>query len=166
MTRITRILVPTDFSETADAALEYAFLLASRFDASVQLLHVLDDPFVTDGFSPEAYIAEAPTLRTAMLKDAQARLTHRAEAREATVTVTSEVLFGHGAKTIAEYAAERDADLIVMGTHGRTGVAHLLLGSVAERLVRIAPCPVLTVRHAAVKREYPELIYDVEHLPA
>jgi nucleotide-binding universal stress UspA family protein len=165
-TSVTQILVPTDFSATADAALEYAFLLATRFGASVQLLHVLDDPFVTDGFTAEAYIAEAPTLRTAMLQDAQARLKHRAETREGGVTVTSEVLFGHGAKTIAEYAAERDVDLIVMGTHGRTGVAHLLLGSIAERLVRTAPCPVLTVRHSAIKKEYPELIYDVEHLPA
>jgi nucleotide-binding universal stress UspA family protein len=163
---LTHILVPTDFSETADAALEYAFQIAERFGASVQLLHVLDDPFVTDGFTAEAYIAEAPTLRTAMLKDAQAKLKHRAWARDGRVTVASEVLFGHGAKTIAEYAAERDVDLIVLGTHGRTGVAHLLLGSVAERLVRIAPCPVLTVRHAAARKEYPELIYDVEHLPA
>ena len=64
MTRITRILVPTDFSATADAALDYAFGLAERFGASLQLLHVLDDPFVFEGMSAEAYIAEAPALRT------------------------------------------------------------------------------------------------------
>ena len=166
MTRITRILVPTDFSATADAALEYAFGLAEKFGASLQLLHVLDDPFVFEGMSAEAYIAEAPVLRSAMLEDARERLRHRAAPREGGVQVETEVLFGHGARTIAEYAAERGVDLIVMGTHGRTGFAHLMVGSVAERLVRIAPCPVLTVRHPLAKGERSELVYDVEHLPA
>ena len=167
MTRITRILVPTDFSATADAALEYAFGLAERFGASVQLLHVLDDPFVYEGMSPEAYIAEAPMIRSAMLKEAREKLRHRAGTREPHgASIEAEVLFGHGARTIAEYAAERGVDLIVMGTHGRTGIAHLVIGSVAERLVRTAPCPVLTVRHADVKAVAPELVYDVEHIPA
>jgi len=166
MTRITRILVPTDFSPTADAALDYAFGLAERFGASLQLLHVLDDPFVFEGMSAEAYIAEAPVLRSAMLEEARDKLAHRAGPRQARVQVETEVLFGHGARTIAEYAAERGVDLIVMGTHGRTGFAHLLLGSVAERLVRTAPCPVLTVRHPEAKGRRHELVYDVEHLPA
>lgn len=165
MTRITRILVPTDFSPTADAALDYAFGLAEKFDASLQLLHVLDDPFVFEGMSAEAYISEAPVLRTAMLEDARERLRHRAAPRGG-VPVETEVLFGHGARTIAEYAAERGIDLIVMGTHGRTGFAHFMVGSVAERLVRIAPCPVLTVRHPDAKGHRSELVYDVEHLPA
>ena len=172
---IRRILVPTDFSATADAALDYARLLGARFGASLQLLHVLDDPFVTEGLSGEAYMTEAPVLRSALLRDAQSRLGHRvAPLRGASeivekpgiASVDSEVLFGHGARTIAEYARDRQADLIVMGTHGRTGVAHLLLGSVAERLVRTAPCPVLTVRSVAPKPEPTELVYDVEHLPA
>jgi nucleotide-binding universal stress UspA family protein len=166
MTPITRILVPTDFSPTADAALDYAFTVAERFGASLQLLHVLDDPFVFEGMSAEAYIAEAPTLRTAMLDEARVRLRHRANPAKHNVTVETEVLFGHGARTIAEYALERGIDLIVMGTHGRTGVAHLLLGSVAERMVRIAPCPVLTVRQPEAKGQRTELVYDVEHLPA
>jgi nucleotide-binding universal stress UspA family protein len=166
MTRITRILVPTDFSATADAALDYAFGLAERFGASLQLLHVLDDPFVFEGMSAEAYIAEAPVLRTAMLEDARGRLRHRATSRQNGTAVETEVLFGHGARTIAEYALERGIDLIVMGTHGRTGFAHLMVGSVAERLVRTAPCPVLTVRHPEAKRHRSELVYDVGHIPA
>jgi nucleotide-binding universal stress UspA family protein len=165
MARITRILVPTDFSATADAALEYACLLAERFGAHIQLLHVLDDPFVSEGMAAEAYISEAPGIREAMLRDAREKLTHRALLRRGT-QVDTEVLFGHGARTIGEYAEARGVDLIVMGTHGRTGVAHLLLGSIAEKLVRTAPCPVLTVRHPEVKQRRPELVYDVEHLPA
>lgn len=166
MTRITRILVPTDFSATADAALDYAYVLAERLGATVEMLHVLDDPFVADGMAAEAYISEAPALRTAMLREAQERLRHRAGPREGIPPVTTEVLFGHGARTIAEYAAERGVDLIVMGTHGRTGLAHLVLGSIAEQLVRTAPCPVLTVREPKVPEHRQELVYDVEHLPA
>jgi universal stress protein A len=167
MTRITRILVPTDFSATADTALEYAFVLAERFGASIQLLHVLDDPFVADGMAAEAYISEAPALRSAMLHEAQEKLRNRATGSERRVSaIDTEVLFGHGARTIAEYAADTAVDLIVMGTHGRTGFAHLLLGSVAERLVRTAPCPVLTVRHPEERKRHTELVYDVEHLPA
>ena len=166
MTRITRILVPTDFSATADAALDYAYVLAERFGTPIELLHVLDDPFVADGMAAEAYISEAPVLRSAMLREAQERLRHRATTREGVTHIDTEVLFGNGARTIAEYAAERGVDLIVMGTHGRTGFAHLLLGSVAERLVRTAPCPVLTVRHPEAKGYRSELVYDVDHLPA
>ena len=127
---------------------------------------MLDDPFVSEGMAAEAYISEAPVLRSEMLQDAREKLSHRAVQHTQPVSVTTEVLFGHGARTIAEYAAERGVDLIVMGTHGRTGVAHLLLGSVAERLVRTAPCPVLTVRHPEAKAHRTELVYDVEHLPA
>ena len=164
---IQRILFATDFSHNNDAALEYAFALAERFGASLQLLHVLEDPFVTDGMAAEAYISEAPALRSAMLQDAQERLRHRAAPREAAgMHIDTEVLFGHGARTIAEYAAERGIDLIVIGTHGRTGFAHLLLGSVAERLVRTAPCPVLTVRHPEERKRKTEFEYDTAHLPA
>jgi len=132
----------------------------------LELLHVLDDPFVSDGMAAEAYISEAPALRSAMLQDAREKLLHRSVRHAQPVTVATEVLFGHGARTIADYAAERGIDLIVMGTHGRTGVAHLLMGSVAERLVRTAPCPVLTVRHPAAKGHRTELVYDAERLPA
>jgi universal stress protein A len=172
---VRRILVPTDFSATADAALHHARLIAARFRASLQLLHVLDDPFLTEGLVGEAYIAEAPGLRSALLRDAQNRLAHRVgplrdaseiESAPGISRVDAEVLFGRGATTIAEYARERNVDLIVMGTHGRTGIAHLLIGSVAERLVRTAPCPVLTVRYTATRPQRTELAYDVEHLPA
>jgi nucleotide-binding universal stress UspA family protein len=165
-TDIRRILVPTDFSATADDALDSASWLAERFGAALQLLHVLDDPSVAGGLAAEAYIAEAPTMRTALLRDAQSRLAHRATSLPSNVRAASEVLFGRGAATIADYAAARDIDLIVMGTHGRTGLTHLLLGSVAERVVRTAPCPVLTIRHVAPAKARAELTYDIDHLPA
>lgn len=167
MARITRILVPTDFSATADAALDYACVLADRFGASIQLLHVLHDPFVADGMGADAFLSEAPTMREAMRQDAQDRLSHRAAPRPGiTLHIETEVLFGHGARTIADYAESRGADLIVMGTHGRTGVAHLLLGSIAEKLVRTAPCPVLTVRLPREHAHRTELAYDTQSLPA
>lgn len=162
---ISRILVPTDFSANSDDALDYAVEMAGGLGAGIRLLHVLDDPLVADGLAAEAYIVEAPTLRTKMLEDAQAKLAHRRAHRDPQVRIESEVLFGHGAKTIAEYAAG-NFDLIVMGTHGRTGVAHLLLGSVAERLVRMAPCPVLTVRQRRESQPATEPLYDADRLPA
>jgi nucleotide-binding universal stress UspA family protein len=163
---VKRLLVPTDFSTTSDEALDYALLLAERLGATVQLLHVLDDPLVAEGLAAEAYIAEAPTMRTAMLQDAQERLRQRTAPARPGVSITARALFGHGAATITEYAHAQGIDMIVMGTHGRTGVAHLLLGSVAERVVRTAPCPVLTLRQPRVKTEAAPLEYDVEHLPA
>jgi nucleotide-binding universal stress UspA family protein len=152
---ITRILVPTDFSETSDAALDYARVLAGRFGASLHLLHVLDDPFVTEGLAAEAYITEAPSIRTSMLEEARTRLTHRAAG-----CATTEAVFGHGAVTIVDYAQQCGADLIVMGTHGRTGLAHLFLGSVAERVVRIAPCPVLTVGREVSPARSPQRVEE------
>ena len=171
---VQRILVPTDFSETADAALGDARLLAARLGAALRLLHVVDDPFLAEGLAAEAYIAEAPAMRTALLEDAKGRLAHRvawcqspgADAEGTRVPASAEVLFGRGAKTIAEYAAQRGTDLIVMGTHGRSGLAHLLLGSVAERLIRTAPCPVLTVRQRRAPVTGAPLVYDLAHLPA
>lgn len=145
---ITKILVPTDFSETSEMALDYAITLASRFGASLHLLHVVDDPIVAGvAFGSEVYIASVPTIRDGLVDDAAAKLSQllpRAQARS--VAARSEVRIGRAAETIREVAGQERCDLIVMGTHGRSGMAHLLLGSVAEKTVRSAPCPVLTVR--------------------
>lgn len=147
MVRIRHILVPTDFSSTSDAALEYAREVAERFGASLHLLHVLQDPFVNGPLVSEAYLTDTPGVRTTILDEAKARLAHRlAPLDQKSFAAHAEVVFGRGADTIVEYAADRGIDLIVMGTHGRTGMAHLLLGSIAERVVRTAHCPVLTVR--------------------
>lgn len=116
---IRRILVPTDFGQASDAALAQARELAAALGASLHLVHVVEDAERAD----------------ALAASLEAALGHQ-----------TALLSGPTARTIVEYAADRAFDLIVMGTHGRTGVAHLLLGSVAEQVVRTAPCPVLTVR--------------------
>jgi nucleotide-binding universal stress UspA family protein len=146
----SRILVPTDFSPTSDAALEHARALAHAFGAELRLVHVFEDPLLAGAVSAEAFVPEAPEVRDALMTDAQARLADRIrpEDREAH-RASGEIVTGSPAAAIAEHAAQVGASLIVMGTHGRGGVAHLLLGSVAERVVRTATCPVLTVRGPA-----------------
>jgi nucleotide-binding universal stress UspA family protein len=148
MTDIKRILVPTDFSPTAEAALTYAIEFARKFGATVTLLHVFDDPFVTGGVFSAEYVPMPQEMRNDILADLRRRLDD-AVARSGYSEATPQLLVGPTAKTIVAAAQERGDDLIVMGTHGRGGVAHLLLGSVAERVVRTAGCPVLTVRPAA-----------------
>lgn len=145
---ITRILVPTDFSATSDAALEFAKTIATTFGASLHLLHVFEDPYVPGAFGAETYAPLSPTMRAELLEEAAARLGHRLPPEEKErFRGTTEIVSGVGATAIVEYARDHDINLIVMGTHGRTGVAHLLIGSVAERVVRTAGCPVLTVHN-------------------
>jgi nucleotide-binding universal stress UspA family protein len=140
-----RILVPTDFSGPSDAALDYARLLQRRFGASVHLLHVLDDEQIAGPFGAEVFVTQPPEARAARLRDARERLSHRVTgADQSSGRLTSEAFFGPVAKTIVDYAGDNGFDLILMGTHGRTGLAHLLIGSVAEHVIRGAACPVMT----------------------
>jgi nucleotide-binding universal stress UspA family protein len=143
-----RILVPMDFSPPSDAALEYARNVAARYGASLHLLHVAEDPYRAF-YTAEVYVPEIEGLREEILTDTAQRLKERVRPSDVTeFHATVESVIGSPAGSIVEYAAGRDIDLIVMGTHGRGGMAHLLMGSVAERVVRTAPCPVLTVREA------------------
>ena len=142
--RITRILVPTDFSPHADAALQYAMDLARQWDAAVHLLHVVEDPLAAGVWSSELYTAEIAELHVNLARDAETRLQTYVSGDAA--VVTTEVRRGRAATQILDAAREWGSDLIVMGTHGRTGLAHVVMGSVAEKVVRLAPCPVLTLR--------------------
>jgi len=148
MTRsVTRVLVPIDFSEPADAALQYAASLAVKVGASLHLLHVFEDPYLGGGaFAAEMYVPVPQDLRETLLADAKQQLAARLATLDEQFHATADVYTGPTARAIADYATTNDIDLIVIGTHGRGGMAHLLLGSVAERVVRTAPCPVLTVR--------------------
>lgn len=147
MIRLQKVLVPTDFSEPSAKALDYGKELARAFGASLHVLHAVEEPFV-HGWTSEGYLAALPEIREQALAEATRRLEEAVPAdersRQATELATR---VGDPFREILRYAKGRAVDLIVMGTHGRGGMAHLLLGSVAEKVVRTAPCPVLTVRH-------------------
>jgi nucleotide-binding universal stress UspA family protein len=138
------ILVPTDFSEYADYALDYAIELAQKLQARLTLLHIIQLTPMTIGdmygYSLEAYLeameSEAQTHMEALL--------HRVhqEGLEGETAIVQGVPF----QIIVDMAESQNVDLIVMGTHGRTGLTHALMGSVAEKVVRLAPCPVLVTR--------------------
>jgi nucleotide-binding universal stress UspA family protein len=151
---ITRIVVPIDFSAHSDRALRYATALADRFNAAVEVLHVVEDPFVSGAWSPEAIAPNIPELLADLVAAARGKLDDLKAAAvdkgvRLKITVLTSVVSGRPADTIANYARTERFDLIVMGTHGRTGLSHALLGSVAERVVRTAACPVMTVRETA-----------------
>lgn len=139
MVVVKNILVAIDFDETSDAALAYARSLARTFGARLHVMHVMENLFLRPTANDPRDI-ESGTART--LAD---RLS---EEERQTLGVVSVLRKSEApADEIVKYADEEAIDLIVIGTHGRSGVAHLLMGSVAEKVVRAAPCPVLTVRH-------------------
>lgn len=145
---ISRILVPTDFSVDADAAFRYALELARTFQAEIHLLYVVDNPLSAGMWSSEIYAAEIAGLQVNLVRDAEERLKQLVPA--GVERVSTEVRTGSPTAQILDTACDRGSDLIVMGTHGRTGIAHVVMGSVAERVLRQAPCPVLALRAATV----------------
>lgn len=141
------ILVAYDFSEHARLALETAVDLATRFGSELHLIHVLQPPVYAD----LAFAGAAPTPLDlgAVRKGVADSLAEVARGTGGKVKIDTSVVEGASiADRIGEKAEEIGADLLVMGTHGRTGLAHAFLGSVAERTLRRSPCPVLTVRSA------------------
>jgi nucleotide-binding universal stress UspA family protein len=163
----THVLVPTDFSEAAQHALRYALAEAAFHHAKVTLLHVLPvhtgtDVYFVSGF-PGAQARFDPVLggRLGLPTSPQPTVVLYDHHEEALTQLRDlmpgsfrgvwdvEVAFGPPADTIVRVAEKRDADLIVMGIHKHTGRRHMLLGRVAEKVARLAPCPVLTVRYAA-----------------
>ncbi len=148
MHAIRKILVPVDFSESSRVALEHAVAWAGPFGAAVDVLHVWQAPaFIPTASLPEAMPADA-TLVELVKKNAEQALDRFVSAAKKGGIAVREALSepGSPAHTIVEVAKSGRYDLIVLGTHGHTGLAHALIGSVAERVVRHASCPVLTVR--------------------
>lgn len=143
--KIQRILVAHDFEESAATALTYALALADKLGARITVLHAYEVP--TYGYPEMA--AVAVEFATEIERRAVETLEKIArEARRPNVEVDTKVRRGSAWVEIVETAKQLPADLIVMGTHGRKGMPRLLLGSVAEKVVRSAPCPVLTVHGA------------------
>ena len=145
MIDLKRILAPTDFSEYSEHALRYACEFADRFGAELQLLSVVHDTKAVfdelDMTTFEAYFSQQEEANRRRLEQLPASPWNER------LRVIRKVGVGNPFLEIIRYAKLQNIDLIVMGTHGRTGLQHVLLGSVAEKVVRKAPCPVLTIRH-------------------
>lgn len=147
MVKLQRILFPTDFSPLSEKAMAYARSFAESFRAELHVLHVVDEAYqywmamgpssLPIGPPPEEMISAS---RIELEKYVKANLS------ELGSRVSSEVILGRPFVEIVRYARDKNIDLIVLGTHGRGALSHVLLGSVAERVVRKAPCPVLTIR--------------------
>jgi universal stress protein A len=141
--KLQNICVPVDFSDTSASALNYAKALAEAFGGKLHLLHVLVN------WIPETDVPVSPQMYEQFEQSARKRLDSlltpaertKYQARLELVNGLSEFV------EIIRYARENNIDLLVLGTHGRGAIAHMLMGSVAEKIVRKAPCPVLTVRH-------------------
>lgn len=141
------ILVPTDFSEYGDAAVDYAVQLAKQLDATIHLLHVVTFPVYG---VPELGLAHANAVaQSAMIESQRALEGLAARLREQVTVAPVRLEAGDAREIIDRVADEVGADMIVMGTHGRRGFSRWFLGSIAESVVRTAPCPVLTVHRQA-----------------
>ena len=141
-----RICCPIDFSDASRAAMEVAADLARRQGADLVLLHAYPIPGYT---FPDGSVVASPKMMQELADQAERHLEEWRAAAEGLVgapRVTTHKAVGEPAAEIVAYAKERRVDLVVVGTHGRTGLEHALMGSVAERVVRRAHCPVLTVR--------------------
>ena len=148
MITLKRILVATDFSEPSDVALSYGRELATRFKATLHVLHVAQNVYIST-FGAENYAAIAPDLQQQIEEGARLRLSELLidSDQSGPNTIAAVITATSPAFAIVDYAKDHEIDIIVMGTHGRGALAHLVMGSVAERAVRFASCPVLTVRH-------------------
>jgi nucleotide-binding universal stress UspA family protein len=162
MITLKNVLVATDFGEASETALTYGRDVARTFGATLHVLHVVED-FAARAVSAERYAvdfgdverdlqdAARRQLDALVAEDDRRELGARAVLRKAATP----------AQAIVSYAQEAAIDLIVIGTHGRGGLAHVLMGSVAERVVRTAPCPVLTVRHPQHEFVIPDALQSV-----
>lgn len=150
--KLHRILFPTDFSASAEAALAHALFYAEQHEAELHILHSIC------WHEPETIMSSMRNNAQVMIEEAVAR--HTEEKKGDRFQVIKRTVVGNAtANNILDYAKEQDVDLIVMGTHGR-GLRHFLLGSVADEVARLAPCPVVTVRASAehVKAGAPKTI--------
>ncbi len=144
---LKQILVPTDFSDNSEVARKYAIAFAEMTGARLHVVHVQSSPLVP-GWPAEIYVPPPTGFFERIERDAKERLDGWLTAPEKErFKATLVCLTGSPFIEIVQYAKRQEIDLIVMGTHGRGPVSHMLIGSVAERVVRKAPCPVLTVRH-------------------
>lgn len=162
MIKIANVLVATDFGDASASALAYGREFARTFGARLHVLHVVETPMMWAG--PEASGVDFLQLQRDLEATAQQQFDRlmtdedRQQLRAATVIRTGRT----AAVEIASHAKLAGIDIIIMGTHGRSAVPHMLMGSVAEKVVRIAPCPVLTVRHPEHEFILPDALQVLE----
>lgn len=145
---IKKILVPVDYSEYSRAALSRAVIFAEAFGASIDVVHVWDRPqYVSDTVVVRSAGGGSHSLIDMIRENAEAEMDAFLSGMKipASVPFTHRLLSGEPTSTILHELKEQGYDLVVVGTHGRTGLTHLLLGSVAEKLVRLSPVPVMTI---------------------
>ena len=142
---IRRILFPTDFSDPAREAQQYAVALADRMGAELHLLHVVVPPRIPFPDSSTSWTMPDTGLKP-QIEEAERRLSQMVGSIAEGLRVVTKVTTGPAVEEIVNYGTDHEIDLMIVGTHGLTGISHLLIGSVAEKLVRVASCPVLTVR--------------------
>jgi len=146
-----KILTAIDFSESSDFAFEYALTLARQFQAELTVMHVINEPVDLRGFYVPHISFEQ--LEKEIEEGAEKMMEKFCQTRMGDFTrYTTAVVAGIPYEEILRKAEETGASLIVLGTHGRTGIDHLIFGSTAERVVRSATCPVLTIRLPVIEK--------------
>lgn len=153
MNNIKKILVPVDFSENSRIALDWAMSIADKVGARVILFHALDIPAELKVRAERHLVLDAAYTKRVKDEAAKELRAFAGEYDEVKITVAPNVAEGKPFVQIIKAAKIYDVDLIVMGTHGRSGLQQMLIGSVAEKVVRKAPCPVMTVKHPDFKFE-------------
>jgi nucleotide-binding universal stress UspA family protein len=151
---VQKIVVPVDFSEPSRRAVRYAAGLAKQLGASVHIVRVLQEPTAISN-AMEFYAGELARAREDIYGQSRSELQQLVAAPGMdSLRFTTEVRFGDTAERIAQAVIDYGADLVVMATHGRSGIPHLLLGSIAEQLIRTARCPVLAIRDCGQVHAY------------
>ncbi len=146
MINLKKILVPVDFSEGSRKALTYGLSLCNNYKAALHLFNAIDDRIYDDSLFMLYAEQEVRQTRQRITDEQLDKLTAEIKGTHPQLEVIKVIRLGIGFVEIVKYAQEQGIDLIIMGSHGHTGIAHLLIGSTTEKVVRKAPCPVLTVR--------------------
>ena len=153
MIQLKKVLLPTDFSDCSQEALKYAISMSAEFGADLVVLHVINQQLLTEGLNLPR-VGSFQDLETEMAKEAERQMDAFLKENPDLEEIRHQRLIrlGRPFLEIIGYAKDNAVDLIVIGTHGRSGIEHIIFGSTAEKVVRKAPCPVLTVKPA--QREF------------